>query len=155
TQLATHKVPTRAAVIEDLIDEKLKVQIGQRYKLEVTDSQVDTAYANMAQRMHLSADQLTKALGTAGVDSQTLKARIRADIAWQQIVRGKFQSSLQIREKDVFAKLQASNKDDKKDVGYEYTLRPILFIIPPGSGETVVDARKREAEQFRARFENC
>ena len=153
--LATPKAPTRAQVIEELIDEKLKVQIGQRYKLEITDSQVDAAFANMAQRMRMSADQLTKALATSGVDAGTLKSRIRSDIAWQQIVRGKFQSSLQIREKDVFAKVAANKQDEKKDVGYEYVLRPILFIVPPGSSEQILDGRKREAEQFRARFENC
>jgi peptidyl-prolyl cis-trans isomerase SurA len=157
TTLSTHKTPDRQAVIEELIDEKLKVQIGQRYKLEISDTDVDNAYANMSRRMHLSPDQLTAALAHAGIDSITLKARIRADISWQQIVRGKFQSSLQVREKDVFAKLASANKDDKdkKEVGYEYLLRPILFIVPSGASEQVLDARKREAEGLKNRFENC
>ncbi len=153
--LATHKTPARQDVIQELIDEKLKVQVGRRYKLEVEDNQVETAYANMAQRMHLSGDQLTTALKQQNIDSQTLKSKIRADIAWQQIVRGKFQSSLEIREKDVFAKLSAEKKDDKSDVGYEYQLRPILFLVPQGSSQLVLDSRKREAEQLRSRFENC
>ncbi len=153
--LANHKSPTRQEVIEELIDEKLKVQVGERYKLEVSDGEVDRAYANMGQRMHLTAEQLTQALAHAGIDAGTLKARIRADISWQQIVRGKFQSSLQIREKDVFAKLASANKDEKKEVAYEYTLRPILFIVPPGASEQVIDARKREAEALRVRFESC
>jgi peptidyl-prolyl cis-trans isomerase SurA len=153
--MATHKTPTRQDVIEELIDEKLKVQVGQRYKLEVTDAEVDTAYAAMGQRMRLNPQQLTQALAQGGVDALTLKSRIRADIAWQQIVRGKFQSSLQVREKDVFAKLASANKDDKKEVGYEYLLRPILFIVPSGASEQVLDARKREAEGLKNRFENC
>jgi peptidyl-prolyl cis-trans isomerase SurA len=153
--LATHKAPARRDVLQELIDEKLKVQVGRKYKLEVEDSQVETAYANMAQHMHLSGAQLTQALAHQGIDAQTLKSKIRADIAWQQIVRGKFQSSLQVREKDVFAKLAAEKKDDKNDVGYEYQLRPILFIVPPGSSQLVLDSRKREAEQLRARFEDC
>ena len=64
-------------------------------------------------------------------------------------------SSLQVREKDVFAKLASTNKDDKKEVGYEYLLRPILFIVPNGASEQVIDARKREAEGLKNRFENC
>ncbi len=155
TVLATHKTPPRQDVLQELIDEKLKVQAGRVYKLEVEDSQVDAAYANMAQRMHLTATQLTDALAHQGIDAQTLKSKIRADIAWQQLVRGKFQSSLQIREKDVFTKLSAEKKDDKNDVGYEYQLRPILFIMPPGASQVVLDARKREAEQLRVRFDNC
>ena len=153
--LATHKSQTRQEVIQELIDEKLKVQIGERYKLDVTDSDVDSSYASIAQKMHISSQQLTASLAHSGVDAQTLKAKIRSDIAWQQIVRGKFQSALQIRDKDVSAKLAASNQSDKKEVGYEYTLRPILFIVQPGSSEAAIDGRKREAEQLRARFENC
>ncbi len=153
--LSTHKTPPRQEIIEELIDEKLKVQVGERYKLEVTDRDVENAYTNMAKRMRLSPEQLTGALTHAGVDAQTLKARIRADISWQQIVRGKFQSSLQVRDKDVIAKLASDKKDDKKEVAYEYILRPVLFIVPPGSSEQVIDGRKREAEALRVRFENC
>lgn len=153
--LATHKSQTRQEVIQELIDEKLKVQIGERYKLEVSDSEVDSSYSSIAQKMHITSQQLTAELAHSGVDAQTLKAKIRSDIAWQQIVRGKFQSALQIRDKDVFAKLAASNQSDKKEAGYEYTLRPILFIVQTGSSEAAIDGRKREAEQLRARFENC
>jgi peptidyl-prolyl cis-trans isomerase SurA len=109
----------------------------------------------MARRMRLTPEQLTGALNHAGVDAQTLKARIKADIAWQQIVRGKFSSSLQLRDKDVLAKLAGANKDEKKEVGYEYVLRPVLLIVAPGASEQVIDGRKREAEALRVRFENC
>ncbi len=153
--LSTHKTPARQEVIEELIDEKLKVQVGERYKLDIGDGDVDSAYGNMARKMRLTPEQLTGALAHAGVDAGTLKARIKADISWQQIVRGKFQSSLQVRDKDVFAKLRGENKDEKKEVAYEYQLRPILFIVPPGASEQVIDARKREAEALRSRFEGC
>lgn len=153
--LASHKTQSRQEVIQELIDDKLKVQIGERYKLEVTDAQVDSQFAAIGQRMHITPQQLTQQLAAAGVDAQTLKDKLRSDIAWQQIVRGKFQSEFQIREKDVYAKLAESNQPDKKEAGYEYTLLPILFIVKPGSPETVVDGRKREAEQLRVRFDNC
>jgi peptidyl-prolyl cis-trans isomerase SurA len=153
--LATHKAQTRQEVIQELIDDKLKVQIGERYKLEVTDSQVDSQFATIGQRMHMTPQQLVQQLAHAGVDAQTLKDQIRANISWQQIVRGKFQSSLQIRDKDVFAKLAESNQADKKEAGYEYTLVPILFIVQAGAAEATIDGRKREAEQLRARFDNC
>jgi peptidyl-prolyl cis-trans isomerase SurA len=155
TILANHKTPTRQEVIEDLIDEKLKVQVGQRYKLEVTDEEVDNAYASMGQKMHMTAQQLTQTLAQNGVDAITLKSRIRSDIAWQQIVRGKFQSSLQVNEKAIHEKLESTNKDDKDAVGYEYTLRPILFIVPSGSPETLTESRKRDAEALRSRFQGC
>jgi peptidyl-prolyl cis-trans isomerase SurA len=154
TTIATHKTPNRQEIIEELIDEKLKVQIGLRYKLEVTDREVDTALGNMSQRMRMSPQQLVAALAQSGIDAQTLKAKIRADIAWQQIVRGKFQSSLQVNDKAVNDKLKINNQDDKKEVGYEYTLRPILFLTN-GATEGALDARKRDAEGLKVRFQNC
>jgi SurA-like N-terminal domain len=86
-QLAKHRELSRQEVVDELIDEKRKLGAAQRNGIEVTDLDVETAYANMAKRMHLSAEQLTGALAHAGVDAGTLKRRIRADIAWQQIVR--------------------------------------------------------------------
>lgn len=158
-QMATRKPAVRETVIEELINEKLKIQVGKRYKLEIGDNEIEAAYADMGKRMRLNAQQLTQALAQSGVDASTLKARIRADITWQQIVRGKFQSSFQIREKDVLAALESRKKDDKepaKDaIGYEYILRPVLFIVPKGSPEAVIEARKRDAEALRGRFQNC
>ena len=160
-KLVSHKSATRQQVLDELINEKLKIQVGKRYKLEITDSQVDTAYATMAKRMRLNPQQLTQALAHGGVDSSTLKSRIRADIVWGEIVRGKFAASFQFNEKDVLQALQTDKKDEKGDksdkgaVGYEYTLRPILFILPRGAPAAAVEARRREAEAFRSRFQSC
>jgi peptidyl-prolyl cis-trans isomerase SurA len=35
------------------------------------------------------------------------------------------------------------------------TLRPILFVVPPGSPATTFEDRKREAEGLRNRFRSC
>lgn len=152
--LSTHKTPARQEVIEELIDEKLKVQIGRRYKLDITDSDVDTAYADMARRMHLSSDQLTQTLTQGGVDAKTLKARIRADTTWQYIIRGKFQSSLQINEKSVLDEMEQQKKGDGEKVGYEYKLRPILFVVPHGN-TALQESRRKDAEALRGRFTSC
>ena len=40
-------------------------------------------------------------------------------------------------------------------VGYDYTLRPILFLVPTGSPQSFIDGRKREAEALRGRFQGC
>jgi len=152
--LSEHKTPARQDVIEELIDEKLKVQIGRRYKIELDDSDIDSNYADMAKRMHLTSDQLTQTLAQGGVDSKTLKARIRADTTWQYIIRGKFQSSLQINEKSVLAEMETQKKSDGDKVGYDYTLRPILFVVPRGN-TALQEARRKDAEALRARFTNC
>ena len=152
--LSNHKTPARQDVIEELIDEKLKVQIGRRYKIELEENDINSSYADMAKRMHLTSDQLTQTLAQGGVDSKTLKARIRADTTWQYIIRGKFQSSLQINEKSVLAEIETQKKNEGDKVGYDYTLRPILFVVPRGN-TALQEARRKDAEALRARFTSC
>jgi peptidyl-prolyl cis-trans isomerase SurA len=152
--LSTHKTQARQEVLEELIDEKLKVQNARRYKLDITDSDVDSQYADMAKRMHLTADQLTQTLTQNGIDAKTLKARVRADLSWQYIIRGKFQSSLQVSEKSVLDEIETQKKSEGGGVGYDYTLRPILFVVPRGN-TGLQESRRKDAEMLRSRFTSC
>ena len=152
-QLSTHKVPPRQEVLEELITEILKVKEGKKWGLEVSDAEVDTAFAAMASRMRLNTDQLTQVLAKAGVNVATLRHRIRADIAWPQLVRGRFQASLQVGEKDLLT--AATDAKGEENVGHDYTLRPILLLVPAGASEAVIEARRRDAESLRARFQGC
>jgi peptidyl-prolyl cis-trans isomerase SurA len=152
--LSTQKQAARTDVINELIDEKLKVKEGKRWGMELTDTEVDSMYANMASRMHQSADQLTQNLQKGGVNPQTLKTKIRADSVWQQLVRGRYSASLQLNDRDVELALQAKNQSGQPTTATEYTLRPILFLVPPGQA-SAIDAKRKEAEALRARFKNC
>ena len=151
-QLSTHKVPSRQEVLEELITEKLKIREGKRLGFEISNNEVDTAFGNMASKMRLTVDQLTEMLGKSGINPATLKHRIKADMTWPQLVRGRYQSSLQIGEKEI---VTVTDNKPEESIGYDYTLRPILMIIPPGSPESFVEARRRDAESLRARFQNC
>ena len=151
-QLSTHKVATRQEVLDELINEKLKVREAKKWGLEIPSSEIDTAYASVASRMRLTPEQLTEQLAKSGVNASTLKARLKADMTWPQLVRGRYQASLQIGDKDILTAMDSKSNDS---VGYDYTLRPILFHVPTGSAETFVEGRKREAEALRSRFQGC
>jgi peptidyl-prolyl cis-trans isomerase SurA len=152
--MASHKNQPRQEIIEELIDDKLKAQIARRYKIDLTDKDVDSQYAEMAKRMHLSADQLTQTLGQNGIESKTLKAKILSDLSWQYIIRGKFQSSLQVSEKSVLDQIETQNKSEGSNVGYDYTLRPILFVVPRGN-TALQESRRKDADILRSRFADC
>jgi peptidyl-prolyl cis-trans isomerase SurA len=76
-------------------------------------------------------------------------------MAWQRLVRGRFSSTLTIGEKDVLQALESKALSEKDNTAHDYTLRPVLFVVPEGAPEAAFEARKREAEAFRARFLNC
>ena len=154
-QISTQKTPTRNEVIEELINEKLKIQLLKRFMIDGIDKDVDTAYVNMARRMRATPKDFTENLEKQGLKTETLKSRIKADLIWGQIIRGRYQSSFQFSDKDVATRLASKNRDDANVVGYDYTLRPILFVVPRGSPPAAFEARAKEAEALRARFQNC
>jgi peptidyl-prolyl cis-trans isomerase SurA len=154
-QVSTQKTPARSEVIEELINEKLKIQLLKRFMLDGIDKDVDTAYVNMARRMRASPKDFTENLEKQGLKIETLKSRIKADLIWSQIIRGRYQSSFQFSDTDVAARLATKNRDDANVVGYDYTLRPILFVVPRGSPPAAFETRTKEAEALRARFQSC
>jgi peptidyl-prolyl cis-trans isomerase SurA len=152
-QLTTRKTPSREEVLEQLIGDKLKIHEAAKFKLTASDTEVENTFAGMASRMGANPKQLEAQLASAGAGAGTLKARIKADLVWNQLVRGRFQASLQVGEKDILGALEAKNKEDTGS--FDYTLRPILFIVPRGSAPGAFDARRREAEALRGRFKDC
>ena len=151
----SQKAPNRQQVINDLIDDRLKIARAKVYGLEVGDSDVNGAFENMATRQHITTAQFTEVLERAGVSPNTVKARIRAEITWQQLIRGKYNASLQIGDSDIAKALKDKNEGDTPAVGYIYTLYPVMVVVARGSGESVIFAKRSEAESLRSRFVSC
>jgi len=59
-ELSTQKKPARQEVLDELIDDKLKVQLSKRYIAEVPKREIETAYANMARRVGMTPAQFGK-----------------------------------------------------------------------------------------------
>jgi peptidyl-prolyl cis-trans isomerase SurA len=152
---ASHKTPPRDDVIKELIDERLKVSRAKFYGMEVGDDEINNAFDNMAKRQHATPQQFTQFLEHIGIAASTVKARIRAEITWQQLIRGKFGPSLQINESDINNALRDRTEDAKDAVGYIYTLYPVMVVVPRGSNAATVEAKRREAENLRSRFQGC
>jgi peptidyl-prolyl cis-trans isomerase SurA len=154
--LTTHKAADRQQVIKELIDEKLKIKEAKKFGVDPTGSDVDQSYAGMSERMRITPEQLTKSLEGQGIRADTLKARIRADMVWTSLVRGRYKESLQVGEKDVAAAVQVDGTDEKQQgVAFEYKMQPIVLVVPRGSAPAAIEARQKEAEALRNRVQSC
>jgi peptidyl-prolyl cis-trans isomerase SurA len=154
-QMSTNKVPTSQEVIDGLIDEMLEIREAHQFNIDPTDADVDDAFNNVATHMGVDAPKLAQILEKSGASAGTLKHRLKAQLAWTNLVRGRYKASLEIPDSDVEAELQLHKPDDKNDVGYEYVMRPVVMIVPHDSAGTAYEQRKRDADALRARFQNC
>ena len=148
------KNPDRQAILNDLIDEKVKIKEAKKYGVDPGATDIEQAYGGMAQRMRLNGDQLTKVLEGKGIRTDTLKQRIKADMVWTALVRGRFKESLQVGEKDVAAAAQQTGETTETNA-FEYRMQPIVLIVPRGAPQSDFETRRKEADTLRERVTSC
>ena len=158
--LSTRKKLTRKEVIDELIDQKVKIREAKQFGVDPTGSDVDASFAQMSARMRMTPDQLSKTLENQGIRPETLKERIKSEMVWTSLVRGRYKESLQVGEKEVAAAAAVEVKGDEKDAkldteSYEYKMQPIVLIVPRGSAPAIFEAKQKEAEALRGRIQTC
>jgi len=152
--LTTRQQMSRQQVIDQLIDEKVKIKEAKRYGVDPTASDIDQSYAQMSTRMRISTEQLTKSLESQGIRPETLKARLKAEMVWTSLVRGRYKESLQVGEKEVNAAAQEGGEAAKVEA-FEYKMQPIVLLVPRGAPPSAMEARKKEADVLRERVQSC
>src|SRR5262249_32723216 len=56
---STHKQPTRQEVINELIDDRLKISRAKYYGFEIGNDEVESAFNGMATRQHITPQQFS------------------------------------------------------------------------------------------------
>ena len=153
-QVSTRRSVPRQEVIEELINEQVKIQQAARLGIAVTDSDVDRLFGQMAQSTGRKIVDLAAELTRAGVDVPRFKNRIRAESAWRQLMQQQSPASFMVRDADIVALLMSRGQTPQINAT-QYSLRQIVFVVPRGSSDAVRIARVREAEAFRKTFTNC
>lgn len=148
-RLSLHKIEgknNRNNAINELINEALQVQEGERLGFTVSEAEIDSAVLDVARQIKVSASNLSKILTDNGVPMSTLRDRLRANIAWSRVTAAVVSSRVQVSEAEIDsaakAKLTAANS-------FDYILKEVLFL---GSNAS---KRTSEANQYKKSFRGC
>ncbi|MCW5695378.1 MAG: SurA N-terminal domain-containing protein [Bauldia sp.] len=155
-RVALHRISggagTQSAALNELIDEVLQLEEAERRGLFVSASQVEAAYGQIAGQVGMSVSQFTGALREAGVHPDTLRKRLRAQIAWAGVMQTLAQAGA-INQQDITQQMLGQGLETSTI--REYILLPIVFVVPANAGNNVLSQRRSEAEAFRQRFAGC
>ena len=144
----------RQRAIDELIDEKLKLQAANKLGVNVSPQEIDQAYGAIATRVKLSTSQFSQALQQIGVNPATLKKRLEADLTWRNVVRARFNSSVNIRDRDIETAL-ARKGEEMPTTTEELELQQIILIIPENSSADYKRQRTRDALSFKQQYTGC
>ena len=84
-----------------LIDEQLQLQEAKRLGIVVEEAQVESGIAQLATNNKMDAAQFAEKLSSSGIKMTTLKAKIRAEIAWGMVVRRKLRPQVNVSETEI------------------------------------------------------
>ena len=92
--------------IRALIEETLQLQQAQEFDLEVDEAEVDAAIQDAAARNGATVEDVAADLRANGIDVETLRQQIRAEIAWQIMVSGRYRSRIRISDQQIATALE-------------------------------------------------
>lgn len=144
----------RGMAERELIDDVLKVGEAKRVGIVPSSKEVNNAYSSIARNLKMSPSQLSTALRKNGVNPDTLKDRLKTQIAWQKTVGTRFRSQIKIDESEVVAALKKSDIKDK-NTSVEYDLRQVIVVVPKKASSSLKAKRQRESAQIRKEFTGC
>lgn len=149
-QMIEGKSPGQKETLEELIDQKIKIQQASKIGITLDDEELDRIFNSVAERSGRTPQQLAQGFAQAGVDPSAFKEKLRADNVWQQYVRARA-PSVNVRDQDVIAAVQ--QRGNVQMVSTEYKLYPIIFVVPRNSNAQ--GSRLAEANALKARFNGC
>ena len=117
--------------LDKLIDEQLQLQEAKRLGIAAEESQVEAGIAQLANNNKVDAAQFEEKLAASGIKMSTLKAKIRAEIAWGMVVRRKLRPQINVSETEIDNEMGRLARGKGKA---EYQLAEIL--LPVTSAET-------------------
>lgn len=136
--------------LEELIDERLKLQEAKRLNVAVADDEVNRAIAGIAERNKVTEAELAVKVGGS---LEAMKTRIRSTLSWNEVVRKQFGGQLTVTSRDV-DKLVATGAATAEDQS-ELTLQRIRLALPAKISQGDVAKRVQDAEVIRAKFTDC
>jgi peptidyl-prolyl cis-trans isomerase SurA len=154
SELMSHKPQSRPDALEEMINEKIKLQQTKNAKVDITDAQVDKVVGGMAQRMSRKSTDFLSALAQAGIDIPRFKLRLRAELGWRQVLEQRAPGIFQVRDADLVAILMARG-EAAQTKAVQYSLQQIVLVVPRNSPEAMRTGRMKEAENLRNRFSGC
>lgn len=141
----------RKQALEELIDERLKLQEAKRLNVLADDAEVDKIIESLAERNKMNPQQFAQHMKKLGTDIYTMRTRFQAMMSWQNVIRRQFGHQIAISDRDLNRAVANLEGEDQT----ELDLQRIVLIVPGKVDQAVVAKRLREASTLRQNFKNC
>jgi peptidyl-prolyl cis-trans isomerase SurA len=146
---------SRQAVIDALIEDKLKLQAAKKLEIKITDKEVEEnlaarASANLPPGQKPDLNAFYGQFEADGINRKTIQEIIRAQLAWRDVIRKKYGPRIfSVVAESSGGDTNASNSDIHFDV------RVLRLAVQDANDQKAVGQRMLEAESLKEKFRSC
>jgi peptidyl-prolyl cis-trans isomerase SurA len=141
----------RKNALDELIEERLKLQEAKRLNVVSATADVDRVISGMAERNKMTPKEFAEHVAKMGANITAMRERIKASLSWSDVIRSRFGHQIAIAGRDIDQMVATLTGED--DV--ELHVHRILLPLPAKVDQKQVAQRLSEAERLRARFADC
>ncbi len=113
-------------VLQDLIDERLKLQEAADFEFDVDSSEIEQELGSIASSVRSTVPQLEQQLLAQGIAPSTLRDQIKARLVWQRLVAARYRNRIRVNEDEVDSVLDRLKSDSRKE---QYLISEICLPI--------------------------
>lgn len=143
----------KKAALDELIDEKLKMQEAKRLNLLASEDEANNLVKGIAERNKMTEAQFAQHMKSMGADVGTMRSRFRATLSWNQVIRRRFGHQIAITERDV-DRMVAANPGGGDDA-VELEIQRITLPVPAKLDQKAMAQKIQEADALRLKFAGC
>ncbi|MDX2258536.1 MAG: SurA N-terminal domain-containing protein [Hyphomicrobiaceae bacterium] len=141
----------RKQAIEELIEERLKLQEAKRLNVLVGDDEVKRVIEGIAERNKMNEAQFAQHMKSMGGDLSTMRSRFRANLSWTNVVRRRFGHQIAITDRDLDRAIATIEGADST----ELNVQRITLMVSDQLAQAEVARRLTEANALRGQFTGC
>ena len=138
--MASSGLPNRAdirqkvtsQVLNTLIDEQIMLQEAKSLNVDISQDDIESGFATLAQQNNMSADQFRAMIKRGGLEVSTLYRQIEAQLSWAKVVQRRLRPRVVITERDIDSKIDLISNNIGKS---EYLAAEIFLPVNDKSGE--------------------
>jgi peptidyl-prolyl cis-trans isomerase SurA len=136
----------RLQIIRNLIDEKLQLQEAAENDIRINEAEVTRSFERIAQNFKRTPAQFEIYLKGNSSSSNSLKAQIRAEMAWSRVLRRKVEPMVNVGDDEVQQVIDKLNAAKGKD---EFHVGEIFLSATPETLDAVMQDASRIVGQVR------
>lgn len=136
----------RLQVLRNMIDEKLELQAAEKNKIEVKPAEIKDAIARIAFGMKKTPDQFVQFLAQNGASLESLRQQVRAELAWNRLLRRHVRPFVNVGEDEVEGVL---NRLEQAKGTEQVHLAEIFLSATPATAQAVGREAERMVRELR------